>query len=195
MQVHIFWIFSFYWDVVHPVRTFSWWKCIQNTIRIFSNSWFTALPIWIFFLCGQLIVLYFDNVKNRLEMVIANQKVANESSTNQIFKYLRCMKQLNLAIELLHRRFGTILTATCFISVMNLFTSAFYAINFVQSAYVPVTIWDTLVVLNSFVRLWLMGHVSDRMRKVVNRSFSVEISKIHCPFSAFRLRSSSTKNS
>ena len=163
--------FNFFWEFYHPVRVFYWFHSIQNGIKVFGNQWFTALPTWIFFLCGQLVLIYFKNIKKRLgylmmrnSMKISDRKII----VRDILKTLRCIKRLNLAIDLLHRRFSTMLLATCFITGITLLSSSYFMIDSIGNpSKLWLVCWELTDVIDSLIRFFLLGYISDRMRKAV----------------------------
>lgn len=173
IQIHLFWVYNFYWEMMHPTRPLIFLDSIQNAIRIFSTEWFTPLPVLIFFMCGQLIVVYFEVIKKYFESLLTKSKETKDKELNshEIIKYLQCMKQLYVAIDFLHRRFGVMLMVACFMAFINLLTSSFYFIHYIN-ANVVVNIWDAHHIVNSLIRFWIMGDISDRMRMGVPTSMN-----------------------
>ena len=174
LQVYLNLYFNFFWELYHPVRVFHWFDSIQNGIKVFGNQWFTALPTWMFFLCGQLILVYFKSIKNHLNNLVkkSSGEGGNKVAIHDIFKNLQCIKQLVLAVDYLHRRFSTILLATCFITALTLLSSAYFVINSIRkTSHIWGNCWEMIDVIDSIIRFWLLGYISDRMRQAVRISY------------------------
>ena len=145
---------------------------MQNTIRVLANHWFTILPVWIFIICGNLTVLYFQKVERHLNNLIVNsRKISNLVDTNlvalEILKSLQWIKQLNLSINYLHKRFSTMLIAFCFVSAITILASSFYIIHYSRKKCIVVLFWDTSNFILFFICLSLMSYNSDRMQHAV----------------------------
>lgn len=146
---------------------------MQNTIRIFANQWFTVLPVWIYTIFGQLLIVYFTKTASNLKKIIKDNAENDPNKTSAIVQQtvvvLRSLKSLYLATAMLYRSLSFLLLANCFISVIIMFTSSYYAIEFLENRNtILVGSWDAIDVIDSFVRFWLVCHVSDRVRKTVS---------------------------
>lgn len=165
------WTFNIYWELSHPTRPFVLADAIQNSIRIFGNQWFTALPIWIFTICGQLLVVYFEQLGTHLKEITKQERQTSENQfgPQQTFVILRSLEQLYSATAFLHRRFQLMLVTNCCLNFVILLTSTYYAIDVIVSGLVIVRFWDAADVLDSFVRFLSICHISDQIRTAVSQ--------------------------
>ena len=111
------WLFAVLGEISNPFRSILWFAIIQNLIRIFANQWFTVLPVWIFAVCGELIVFYFNKIAFNLKVIALSKNMAQmegDSVRKDTFEMLRSMKQIYYASDLLHHRFSTMLITNCF---------------------------------------------------------------------------------
>lgn len=144
-------------------------NAIQNTIRVFANQWFTVIPIWLYAILGQLLIVYFEKIAANLGLLIENNtRNQNSAIAKQTFVMLRSLKAFPLAIELLHHHFNTMLMANCFLDFIIMLTSSFYLIEYFGDGLSMAACWDVMDVIDSFVRFWLVCHISDKMRKAVS---------------------------
>ena len=95
----------------------------------------------------------------------------DEYASTQTFELLRYLKQLYYASDLLHHRFGTMLMANCILSFIVILTSSYYVIEYIDK-YPVLSCWNGTDVLDSFIRLWLVCHTADRMRRAVNINYA-----------------------
>ena len=163
----MFGVYSSYWDVTHPRRPFSWFNTIQNFFRVLGNQWFTVLPVWIFVICGQLIVLYIKQIEDHLNNLMTEDPnfVAQE-----VLKSLGWIKQLNFATEIVHQRLRTMFMAVWITTTITLLTSSFYLIHLSEKEFIVLILVDVTNMIDSFVCLCLMSYSSDRMQHAVTRS-------------------------
>ncbi len=171
-KTYLNWLFSIYWELFHPTRPATWWNITQNLIRIFGNQWFSVLPVWIFVVCGELVVLYFKRIESNLEQLnLSAQNMGGyfdkPANHQQTFAILLSLKQLYFAADLLHLRFGIMLISNCILCFVTMLTSSYYVIEYMLDKFVVVTCWDGSDVLDSFIRFWLICHTADRMRGAV----------------------------
>ena len=128
------------------------------------------IPVWIFIICGQLYLFYVKKLIEKLNfvyLVAKNSKVIQcQIITQRTFDILRSLKQLNLAADLLHRHFSTILIVNCFLTLTMMFCAIYYVIEFIPSGYAVVFL-DSSDVVDSFIRFWLICHTSDLIRETV----------------------------
>ena len=165
---------TFYWDISHPIPPFSWINTIQNLFRVFGNQWFTVLPVWIFVICGHLIVLYFQKIEDRLNHLILNsRKIPTAIDTNfvslEILKSLQWIKQLNHVTEIIHKRFSAMLMAILFISAITLLATSFYLI-YSRKKFLVLIFSDATNMIDSFICICLMSYSSDRMQQAVKHN-------------------------
>ena len=133
---------------------------------IFGNQWFTVLPVWIFAICGELIVFYFNKIAFNLNAIV--QMKSESASKETTFKILRSLKQIYYASDLLHHRFSTALITNCLLSFIVMLTSSYNVIEYIRDKYIVVPCWDGMDVLDSFIRFWLVCHTADRIRGAVS---------------------------
>ena len=164
-------LFAVFWEISNPFWPIVWFATIQNLIRIFGNQWFTVLPVWIFAVCGELIVFYLNKIAFNLK-AIAQMKIASVSKETT-FEILRSMKQIYYASNLLHHRFSTTLITNCLLSFIVMLTSSYNVIEYISDKYVVIPCWDGMDVLDSFTRFWLVCHTADRIRGAVNINYYV----------------------
>lgn len=162
---------TLYWELAHPTRSFYWLDFIQNLFRSLGNNCFTIVSVWAFFICGQFVVLNFENIEMNLKIIKSNKGKTRkrEWMAGKILKTLCSTKQLNSASCFLHECFALILLATCLLTTMALLTSSYFFItNLNGGRNKLLTLWDAISTLNAFFSFWLMCHISDRMRQAVS---------------------------
>jgi hypothetical protein len=132
---------------------------------------FAVIPVWIFIICSQLYLFYVKKLIEKLNfvyLVAKNSKVIQcQIITERTFDILRSLKQLNLAADLLHRHFSTILIVNCFLTLTMMFCAIYYVIEFIPSGYVAAVCLDSSDFVDYFIRFWLICHTSDLIRETV----------------------------
>lgn len=144
---------------------------------MFGNEWFSVVPIWIFFICGQLVVLNYENtvlylklLKQKDDHIYRYISGKRGSVAQEMLETLFSMKQLNVASHFLQWRFRIMLTAISFLSAVTLLTASYYIIdNSIHRKIKVVALWDAADIIDSILRLWLVCHTSDSMRKAVKK--------------------------
>ena len=132
------------------------------------------LPVWIFAICGELVVFYFNTIVFHLKLIALSKNMAQMEGSvrKQTFEILSSLKQIYYASDLLHHRFSTMLMANCFFSLIVMLTSSYYVIEY-KDKTILIPCWDGLDVLDSFIRFCLVCHASDRMREAVNINYNM----------------------
>ena len=130
------------------------------------------LPVWIFAVCGELIVFYLNKIAFNLK-AIAQMKIASVRKEST-FEILRSMKQIYYASNLLHHRFSTTLITNGLLSFIVMLISAYNVIEYIGDKYIVVPCWDGMDVLDSFTRFLLVCHTVDRIRGAVNINYNVQ---------------------
>lgn len=163
------WILCFHREISHPTRPFVFADAIQNSIRIFGSQWVTGLPIWIFAICGQLLVVYFERLESDLKNLtqLKAKYIRSRCVLQQALVILRLLEKLYHATSLLHRRLRFMLIINCCLSFIVWILSTYYAINFWMEGLILVGFWDFSRVLDSFVRFFAMCYTSDQIRTAV----------------------------
>ena len=139
-----------------------------------GNQWFTVLPVWIFVICGHLIVLYFNKIEDHLNNLIVNStkisKVVDSSNliALEVLKSLRWIKQLNFATKVLHQRLSIMLIAVWITSTMTLLAASYYLIFYSSKDFIVLICFDATNMIDSFICLCLISYSSDRMQHAVN---------------------------
>jgi hypothetical protein len=100
-------------------------------------------------------------------MVRNSGAVPSQIIAQRTFASLQSLKKLYEAADLLHHHFSTILAVNCFLTVVTMLTSSYYAIEFIQRGYVVIVCWEGSDVLDAFIRFWLICHMSDQIRESV----------------------------
>lgn len=157
-----------YWELHHPSRHFVFVDAIQNTIRVFGDQWFTVIPIWIFVIFGQLLVVYLKTLTCNLNVIKAQEVKPFENAAHQALVVLRSLEQLYSATNFLHRRFRLVLMANCCLIFIVMLTSAYYAIDSFSKSLIVVGFWSISNVLDPFTRFLAMCHISDQIRIAVS---------------------------
>lgn len=168
-QLVLNWYFGIYWELFHPTRKFNWLDTIQNTIRITANQWFTVLPVWLYAILGELLIVYFTSIARNLQLLhTLMPKFQSQTVAKQISIVLRPLKPLYLAINLLTCYLNSVLMINCFLSFILMLICSYSAIIHFEDGEVRAACWDALDVVDSFVRYWLVCHTADRMGKAVS---------------------------
>ena len=173
-QLYINWLFSIVWEISNPFRPALWFATVQSLIRILADQWFAVLPVWIFAICGELVVFYFNTIVFHLKLIALSKSMAQMEGSvrKQTFEILSSLKQIYYASDLLHHRFSTMLMANCFFSLIVMLTSSYYVIEY-KDKTILIPCWDGLDFLDSFIRFCLVCHASDRMREAVNINYNM----------------------
>ncbi|KZS15329.1 Uncharacterized protein APZ42_019132 [Daphnia magna] len=145
-----------------------WPFAIQNFIRLVANHWFSVVPVLIYCICGQLHVFYLQKMAVRLNLltiVSRNTRTVNRIVSLRSFTILGSLKQLYLAADLLHRRFNIMLMVNSCSTVITMFSSSYYSIEFLRQGNMVMLCRDSSDMIASFIRFWLMCHTADRIRE------------------------------
>ncbi|KAI9557573.1 hypothetical protein GHT06_017401 [Daphnia sinensis] len=148
----------------------TWPLLIQNHIRLISMHWFSVVPVWIYYICGQLHVFYVQKMVVRLNLLnelSRNTKTAQHRMHHcaRSFTILRSLKQLYSAAELLHRRFSTMMMINSCYTLISMFSSSYYSIEFLRQEDRILLCRDSSYLIASFFRFWLMCHTADQIRE------------------------------
>lgn len=155
-------IISFCWDLIETHQE-NWLSLvIENAIRKFC-SMFTLWSIWIFFYCGQLLVIYHKNISKELTQMVTTGIREKEN----LWFLLSHFSVLGQAKRHLFKNLQMMLITNCFLSVVNMLTCSYYTIEFMASPYWIGTWWDLSDVLEFTFRLWLICHTADQIRSSV----------------------------
>lgn len=165
-----------------------WPFAIQNFIRLAANHWFSVVPVLIYCICGQLHVFYLQKMAVRLNLltiVSRNTRTVNRIVSLRSFTILGSLKQLYLAADLLHRRFNIMLMVNSCSTVITMFSSSYYSIEFLRQGNMVMLCRDSSDMIASFIRFWLMCHTADRIRETVSTFLS--LAKHSCIFNNDKL--------
>lgn len=166
MNVYVF--FNTSWDISHPTRSFNWLETFQNNFRMFRHC-VTIAPVWIFAACGQLLVIYTEDIITNLKLLTTvTMKGSYQDLAQQTFAVLRPLKQIYSATYWVQRYFSTMLLANCYLVVNFMLTSSYYVIEYIGRRLILVACWDACFVIEGFIRFWFICHVADRMRQTVS---------------------------
>lgn len=132
---------------------------VQNAIRIVTQM-FTLMALWLFVLCGQLLTTYYKTAAQKIGRL---NRIEGAACWGILSQY----RQLIKTCQALHRDFRFILLANCWLSIVTVLTSSFFALEYMKSNHWIVTLWDGSDILESSFRLWLACHTSDRIRSSV----------------------------
>ncbi|KAI9557572.1 hypothetical protein GHT06_017400 [Daphnia sinensis] len=146
-----------------------WPAVIQNYIRLVASHWFSVVPVWIYYICGQLHVFYVQKMVVRLNLLnelSRNTKTVHRIGSTRPFTTLRSLKQLYSAAELLHHRFSTMLMINSCSALINMFSASYYSIESLRQGDMVMLFRDSSDMIAFFViRFWLMCHTADRIRE------------------------------
>ncbi|XP_045031459.1 uncharacterized protein LOC116924617 isoform X2 [Daphnia magna] len=145
-----------------------WPLAIQSYIKLFANHWFSVVPVWIYYICGQLHVFYVQKMVVRLNLL--NELSRNTTTVHRIvsprsFTILRSLTQLYSAAELLHHRFSTMLMINSCSTLISMFSASYYLIESFRQGDMIMLCRDSSDMITSFIRFWLMCHTADRIRE------------------------------
>lgn len=148
-----------------------WPLAIQSYIKLFANHWFSVVPVWIYYICGQLHVFYVQKMVVRLNLL--NELSRNTTTVHRIvsprsFTILRSLTQLYSAAELLHHRFSTMLMINSCSTLISMFSASYYLIESFRQGDMIMLCRDSSDMITSFIRFWLMCHTADRIREAVS---------------------------
>lgn len=114
--------------------------------------------------------------------LIAIQKmpaIQNRAVAQQTFFTLASLKQLYLATNLLYSQMNVMLMANCFLVVILMLTSSYYAISYFFEGNFMGGCWDATDVIDSFIRFWLMCHIADTVRSAVSDKLNATLKVMH----------------
>ncbi|KAK4016644.1 hypothetical protein OUZ56_031606 [Daphnia magna] len=140
----------------------------ESYIKLFANHWFSVVPVWIYYICGQLHVFYVQKMVVRLNLL--NELSRNTTTVHRIvsprsFTILRSLTQLYSAAELLHHRFSTMLMINSCSTLISMFSASYYLIESFRQGDMIMLCRDSSDMITSFIRFWLMCHTADRIRE------------------------------
>lgn len=167
-------VIAFSWELMHPKRKEDWSYIVEIVILKFTTL-FTLMALFLFVFCGQLLVVYHKKIVEKLKIMISKEIIHRNpedySSSDEIWSILSHFRILCEAKRQLFRDFRSMLTMNCCLSVVNLVTCSYFAINrFFMSIqnYWLVVVWDMSDTLEFTFRLWLICHTADRIRSSVS---------------------------
>lgn len=174
-QQSLNWFFPFNWEFYHPTRPVVTIDVIQNTIMYF-RIWFTALPIWLFVICGQLLVLYYDRIIFNLKSLLDSSMVNNTNTkkidslivVQQALEILEPLKRLSSAIDLLHRRLSNMLLVNCFHSTIFMLSCSYFFIEYSVKKLIMATCWTSFLVIEHFFLFCLVCYAADGLQGAVS---------------------------
>jgi len=177
-------VIAFSWELMHPKRKEDWSYIIEIVILKFTTL-FTLMALFLFVFCGQLLVVYHRKIMEKLKIMISkemiDQNLEDNYSSDELWSILSHFRILCEAKRQLFRDFRSMLLMNCCLSVVNLVTCSYFAINrFFMSIqnYWLVVVWDISDALEFTFRLWLICHTADRIRSSVRVFMSCIISLI-----------------
>lgn len=165
-----------------------WPLAIQNYIRLVASHWFSIVPVWIYYICGQLHVFYVQKMVARLNLLnelSRNTTIVHGIVSPRSFTILRSLTQLYSAAELLHHRFSTMLMINSCSTLISMFSASYYSIESLLQGDMIMLFRDSSDMIASFIRFWLMCHTADRIRETVSTFLS--LAKHSCIFNNDKL--------
>ncbi len=171
-KINLDFFFLTQWEFSNSFWLFNWPDVIQSILRAITHKWYVALPVWIYVICGELVIFYFKRITCQLKLLYTTTRniTANHQKLFihvEIFGLLRHLKELNLATDLLHRRLSSMLLGNCCMSFVIMLTSSYYAIEYIKEKYYIGACWDGFDVFDSFLRYFIICDTTDRMREAV----------------------------
>ena len=165
--------FAMYWELVHPNRMEDWFY-ITGAVLLKFTTMFTLMALFLFVLCGQLLIVYHKTIVNELGLLLYSKRVQLEHHSEDIWFLLSQFRIVCVAKRQLFHDFRSMLMMNCFLSVVNIITCSYYVINnfFTTNNWAVVT-WDICDTLEFIFRLWLICHTTDEIRSTVGFYFVI----------------------
>ncbi len=175
-QILLAFLFFIYSESFNPGRTFNWPDVILRISRSITHKWFISLPVWIYLICGELVIFYYQRITNQLKLLCtmaARDLITNQKNflNMQFLKLLRPFNELYLATDLLHRRLSLMLLINCYLSFVIMLTSSYYTIEYISEKYYMGACWNGFDVFDSFLHYFLIFHTTDRLREAVTKQY------------------------
>lgn len=160
-----------YWELIHPTRKEDWFYLLEFVILKFTTM-FTLIALLLFILCGQLLIVYHRKIAEELTQLISkeiNQNSEDYYFDDELWSILSHFQILCEAKKQLFRNFRSMLMMNCCLSVVNVVTCSYFAINHIFiSLFWIVVMWDISDIVEFTFRLWLVGHITDQIRSSVS---------------------------
>jgi len=142
---------------------------IQNIIRLICTL-FNSMALWLFVICGQLLVIYNRKIAQNLMDILPRQKVIRKES-KEIIAIWSILSEFKLLFDVRGRLFHDyrfILMGNVLLNVNLILSCSYYFIEFLDTAWVGI-FWEVSVVIEFISRFWLICHTADRIRSSVSR--------------------------
>lgn len=154
-----------YWEFFsRRTKPFIFWlEIIQQIIRI-ESSLFLDVSVVVFFICGQLIVNYYEILNGYLTPCA--------SAKDKFVRFASISPRISTAATLLGSQFSLILLTNCVNSFCCLLFFADGIVSQVRDRDLTIlVVWDIMVLIGCLIRLWLLCQTADRIRHAVMSSF------------------------
>ncbi len=149
---------------------YDWMLLIEIVIWKLNTS-FALMAVWLFALCGHLLVLYHKQMAEELKGLANSNRIRNRErvDNDELWSFLSHFESLCEAKRQLFKDFRSMLIMNCCLSATNILACSYFSINLILSstAYLMVT-WDISDILEFTFRLWLICHTADIIRSSVS---------------------------
>lgn len=105
---------------------------------------------------------------NLLKEMPKNTRSVSSIVSRRSLTNMRSLKHLYSAADLLHRRFRTMLMVNSCSTLITMFSSSYYSIEFLRERDVVMLFRDGSDIVGSFIRFWLTCHTADRIQEAVS---------------------------
>ena len=142
--------------------SFPFLEALQQFIRIESYL-ILDVSVLTFSACGHLLVIFYEQ--------LAEQIIVNASLT-KLFFFSTMSTQLSAAVTFLCIQFAFTLLINC---IHSFFSLLFFTDSLITEIVNPElrisAVWDSIVLIDCLVRLWLICHTVDKIRNAVIKLF------------------------
>ena len=160
----------------HYGTNYDWMLLIEIIIWKLNTS-FALMAVWLFALCGHLLVLYHKKMTEELKELAKSKRIYNRErvDNDELWSFLSHFESLCEAKRQLFQDFRSMLIMNCCLSATNILACSYFTISlFSSTTYLMVT-WDISDILEFTFRLWLICHTADRIRSSVSVSLYIYI--------------------
>lgn len=149
------------------------WMLLVEIVIWKLNTAFALIAVWMFVLCGHLLVIYHKKMAHELKELANTIRIHDHDryDNDELWRLLNHFRTLCEAKRHLFHDFRSMLIINCCLSGTNILACSYYSISLFFTNSSMMMIWNISDTLEFIFRLWLICHTADKIRSSVRVYF------------------------
>jgi len=155
------------------------WMLLVEIVLWKLNTAFALMAVWLFVLCGHLLVIYHKKMAHELKELANSIRIRDRDryDNDELWCLLSHFRTLCQAKRRLFKDFRSMLIMNCCLSCASILACSYYSISLFSSNSSMMLIWNISDTLEFIFRLWLICLIADKIRSSVRVYYALFISE------------------